>query len=74
MMTGEFGMGFGGIFMWVFWLFWIILIIWAVVIVAGNRRESSAKQKTALDILKERYAKGEIDQQKFAQMKKDLEE
>lgn len=73
MINGEFGMGFGGIFMWVFWLFWIVLIIWAVVIVVGNRKESSAKQNTALDILKERYAKGEIDQQRYEQMKKELE-
>ena len=74
MINGEFSMGFGGIFMWVFWIFGIILIIWAVMTVIGGRKEPSAKQKTALDILKERYAKGEIDQQEFIQMKKHLGE
>ena len=74
MMIGDFNMGFGGIFMWVFWFFWIVVIVWAVVIVAGGRKQPSAKQKTALDILKERYAKGEIDQQEFAQKRKDLDE
>ena len=74
MMTGDFAMGFGGIFMWLFWIIGIIVIVWAVVIVAGGRKQPSVKQKTALDILKERYAKGEIDQQEFAQKRKDLGE
>ena len=74
MMTGDFSMGFGGIFMWLLWLVGIIVILWAVVIVAVGRKEPSAKQKTALDILEERYAKGEIDQQEFAQKRKDLGE
>jgi putative membrane protein len=73
-MNGDFSMGFGGIFMWAFWLFWILVIVWAVVIVAGGRKQTSTKQKTALDILKERYAKGEIDQQEFAQKRKDIDE
>jgi len=54
MMNGEFGMGFGGIFMWVFWIVGIVIIVWAVIIVAGGKKEPPAKQKTALDILKER--------------------
>jgi putative membrane protein len=62
MMGGVFG---GGIFMWVFWILGLVIIVWAVVIMAGGRNESSTKQKTALDILKERYANGEIDQQEF---------
>ena len=74
MMSGDFGMGFGGVFMWLFWILAIIVIVWAVMIVAGGRKEPSAKQKTALDILKERYAKGEIDDQEFAQKRKDLGE
>jgi putative membrane protein len=74
MMSGEFGMGFGGIFMWLFWIFGIAIIVWAVVIVAGGRKEPSAKQKTAIDILKERYAKGEIDQQEFEQKRKVLDQ
>ncbi len=74
MMWDNVGMGFSGPFMWLFWIIGIIVIVWAVVIVAGGRKVPSAKQKTALDILKERYAKGEIDDQEFALKWKDLGE
>jgi putative membrane protein len=69
------GMGLGMIGMS---LFWILLIVAIVVLVkstmgpdasSGQRRE-----KTALDILKERYARGEIEREEFEQKKLDLEE
>lgn len=63
---------FGGGFMWIFWLGVIIAIIWGVKVFTSRDSNSSAKQKSALDILNERYAKGEIDQQEFEQKRKDL--
>lgn len=74
MMSDGFNMGFGGGFMWIFWILVIISIAFVFVTVMGGKKEPAPKQKTALDILKERYAKGEIDQQEFEQKRKDLGE
>lgn len=68
-------MGFGGLMML---LFWVLLIAGAIVLLRrlrardldpGNRPERPG----ALDILKERYARGEIDREAFEQMRRDLE-
>ena len=72
MMGDGFGMGFGGGFMWLFWILLIVAIVWVVKESTGGSNNSSETQKSALDILKERYAKGEIDQQEFEQKKRDL--
>lgn len=70
------GMGFfGGLMMIVFWVAIIFLIVWAVKEVSGRNNSSSniGSGKKALDILKERYAKGEIDKAEFEAKKRDLE-
>ena len=64
--------GFGGGFMWLFWILLIAIILWAVKAAVGSNNNPSEKQKSALDILKERYAKGEIDQEEFEQKRKNL--
>ena len=61
-------------------LFWI-LVLYGVYLIfrsfAGGKvipgTGSSSRQK-ALDILKERYARGEITREEYLNMKKDLEE
>ena len=66
-MMGWFG---GGIMMIVFWALLIALIVWIAREVSGqNNSRSSSK---ALEILKERYAKGEIDKKEFEDKKKDI--
>jgi putative membrane protein len=72
MMWGGGGMGwFGGIFMIIFWglviVGLIMLIRWLAMTPKSTRTEESA-----LDILKRRYARGEINKEEFEAKKKDL--
>ncbi len=66
-------MGFGGGFMWIFWILLIVAIVWAVKSIGGSGNPP-ANRKSALNILEERYARGEIDQQEFEQKRKDLQQ
>lgn len=76
MMGYGWGMGWiGMIFMIVFLSLLIIAIVflvkWLIQTTAGSKKMYSESNK-ALDILKERYAKGEIDKAEFDAKKKDL--
>ena len=64
-------MGFWGgeIMMILFWVVIIYFIIWVVREASGKNSKSDKK---ALDILKERYVRGEIDKKEFEEMKKDI--
>src|SRR3989344_3543867 len=54
-------------------LFWILLILGVVALIRYLGRSSQGQEnKTPLDILKERYARGEIDKKEFEEKKKDL--
>lgn len=76
MMGWGYGMGWlGMILMAAFWIAVIVgivlLIRWLVVSTgAGSRRVSS--EDTSLEILKRRYAQGDINREEFQEKKKDL--
>jgi putative membrane protein len=59
--------------MWLFWILLILIIVWAVGSALGKPGAQSSQKTSSLEILKQRYARGEIDQQEFEQKRKDLE-
>jgi len=68
--------GYGGGMMWLFWVLLIVIILWIVIAMTKRNGNSypTEKDRTALDIIKERYSKGEIDRDEFLQKRKDLED
>ena len=71
--------GFGGVLLWGLLIaLAIALIVWIIVSLTGRRKtdKSSAvpppQKSSALAILEERYAKGEIDRDDYLQRKGDL--
>jgi putative membrane protein len=74
----DFGFGFGMFpFGWIFMLFyWGVVILGIVVLVRWlmGRPFPGGSRETPLDILKRRYANGEIDEEQFEKMKQNLED
>ncbi|HCB29857.1 MAG TPA: electron transporter RnfE [Acinetobacter lwoffii] len=70
---GGWGMGFGFIFML---LFWILVILGIAALIRWLMNQSSPGRnshgKSPLEILQERYAHGEIDREEYEQKKRDL--
>lgn len=65
------GMGFGWLFMVIFWGLVVFGVIYLItLIVKGGEKKSQAD--SALDILKKRYARGELSREEFEKMKEDL--
>lgn len=77
-MMGPWMMGGFGI-MGVMGILWIVvlgLIIWAVVAAVrrtGEPGSTNQSADSALEVLKKRYARGEIDKEEYEAKKKDLE-
>ncbi len=64
--------GGGGIWMLIWWGLIIVgialLVRWII-----QQTTRSGREKSALDILKERYAKGEISKEEFEQKKREIQ-
>jgi putative membrane protein len=66
--------GYGGGFMWILFIVVAGVLIYLVLQNARTRGGSGASGETPLDILKKRYAKGELTKDDFERMKKELSE
>lgn len=62
-----------GMFFWV--LLWLAVIVLAAVgLIKLLQGEGKSAKKSPIDIVKERYAKGEIDKKEYERLSKDLQE
>ena len=66
------GYGFGGMFMGILFLIALGVAIYFI-IQTSKKNATGQAQETPLDILKKRYAQGEITKEEFDRMKKELE-
>ena len=74
MMYGPYG---GGPWIFIHFFFWILLVVGLVLLIVWivrqvGRHESGRGEESAFDILKKRYARGEISKEDFDKMKKDI--
>lgn len=70
MMDGwGWGMGLG----WLIAIAAIVLLIVVIMRVPGSGRDGGRSGDSALDIVKKRYARGEIDKQEYDRLRRDLE-
>ena len=67
------GCWYGGGFMWLIVLVLIGVGIYFLLQSSKSKSSAGSTTETPLDILKKRYAKGEIDKEEFDRMKQDLE-
>ncbi len=73
--------GFFGGFMWIWWLIPIVLIVLVAMLVTGGGgraggeapRERRGREDQALEILRQRLARGEIDEAEYERLKRELE-
>lgn len=70
---GWWGMGFGPMFMLVFFGVFIVGLVSLIRWLSAESSTRRASEKTAVEIVQERYARGEIDRQEYEQKMQDLE-
>ncbi len=69
----HYGFGYGGTFMWLIFLIVVGLLVYFFVQAQKAKGPMQTQHESPLDILRTRYAKGEISKEDFDRMKKDLE-
>lgn len=68
---GGYGMMSGGF--WIIgFIFWILVIVGLVLLIKYLWEGGGRKEESALELLKKRYARGEISKEEFEEKKRDL--
>jgi len=66
--------GYGGMFMWLIWIIIAAVIIYFVFNLSKrNEKPIDSEKESPTEILKRRYAKGEITKEEFDRIKKEIE-
>ena len=63
------GFGYGHGFMWLIWIVIIIAVIFLIRAGSGGNKYSNSSED-ALEILKKRFARGEIDEEEYQRKRK----
>jgi len=69
---GGMGMGLGMIWYWIVGILFLGLVIWFIAR-SLNQNSGDRPSRSSLDILKDRYARGEIDKKEFEEIKHQIE-
>jgi putative membrane protein len=70
-------MGFGGGFMWIVWILLIVGVVWVIKVMLSTGNDAPPRAnlpQSALDILKARFARGEISAEEYKRMRQELEQ
>ena len=73
-MMNGYWFGFGGVLMLLFWIFVIAGIVWLVLALSRQQHRGGGGESSALRILEERVARGEIDTEDFRTRRAAIEE
>ena len=64
--------GFGGGMMWIFWLLIIAALVFGVLLMTQRGSTFGRDDKSAIDMLNKRYARGEIDSDEYERINNDI--
>jgi len=73
-MMNGYGFGFGGLFMLLFLVFVIAGVVWLVLTLSRQQQARGGDANSAVRILEERLARGEIDAEEFRTRRAAIEE
>ena len=60
--------------MWLFWILLIAVIVWALKATASSIGKAEGMDKSPLEILKDRFVRGEIDEEEYERKRKLLKQ